>query len=96
MDPINPLQRFLCWVFRIPFPPAKEFSNDLCVCDHTRNTHTKGVGNCHAWEDSKGEDRVRFPAGFKCSCQVFIKRGNGYQDSPETPSPEELEKLYQK
>lgn len=64
-----------------------------CECDHNRSSHEKGKGKCHITFAADKE----YPFGASCACQVYIRDkdegGNSYD--PGTPSPAELEKLYQ-
>lgn len=65
-----------------------------CECGHSRCYHKKGKGECMAGFPPDAET----PYWTDCGCQVFIldDDDDGGEDEPETPSPEELEKLYQK
>lgn len=77
-------------IMQTPEPPLKA---GICECTHLRCSHIEGRGRCSlVFEPSE-----KFPRGSFCSCQVFIPRKDNYgENEPETPSPEELEKLYQK
>lgn len=75
----------------IPEPPMKP---GKCECGHLRSSHVGGKSACTlAWPPNE-----EWPTGSHCSCQVFIpyKDSDGGEGEPETPSPEELERLFQK
>lgn len=63
-----------------------------CECEHERCCHEKGKGKCHA---SFPPDK-EWPYGSGCACQVFILDDDDDAGPlPETPTPSELEKIYQ-
>lgn len=70
--------------------PKPELTPGLCECNHNRSSHDEGVGECN----------VRFPdrPGWGCACLVYIRKKDSDDPGPEpvTPTPGELEKLYQR
>jgi hypothetical protein len=79
----------------LPAPiPESPLKPGKCECGHLRCSHIGGKGKCTlAWPPSE-----KWLNGSICSCQVFIpkKDNDNREEEPETPSPEELERLYQK
>ncbi len=72
-----------------PMKPGK------CECSHERCAHVGGKGRCVA---EYPPDKV-WLNGAICSCQIYIPSkddDDDGEDDPETPSPAELERLWQK
>jgi hypothetical protein len=82
--------RFWIWVVGILAPsllviPPESLDDDECQCSHDRCYHTKGIGKC------------QLTTGItlrSCGCQMFVKKGRG-RESDFTPSPDDLQKMYQ-
>ena len=73
-----------------PEPPLRP---GTCECEHERCFHVGGKGRCTA-EFPPDEE---WPRGAYCACQMFIlDDDDDGEDAPETPSPEALERLYQR
>jgi len=64
-----------------------------CECEHDRSSHVNGTGRCKGmWAPDE-----ETPEWNECSCQIYIRDDDGGGDaSPETPSPSELEELFNK
>jgi hypothetical protein len=62
-----------------------------CECGHIRCCHRKGVGRCNVeYPVYDG-----WPYGGNCACDIYIRaKDNDPYVEPETPTPSELEKLY--
>jgi hypothetical protein len=78
-------------IVQAPEPPIMP---GICECGHIRCLHVGGKGKCaKSYPPSD-----KWPTGAICACQMFIKNNDDDdgEDEPETPSPEELERLYQK
>jgi hypothetical protein len=77
-------------IMQAPEPPLKP---GICECEHERSTHVGGKGKCCAEYPPDKE----WPRGAQCACQLFILNDDDDgDDDPETPSPAELEWLYQR
>lgn len=64
-----------------------------CECDHHRCAHKNGKGRCAGgWPPDQETD---YWTG--CSCQIYIpkKDDGGGENTVPTPTPAELEKLFQ-
>ncbi len=93
--------RFTIWLVNLLFPslyvkPLSEVDPEDCKCGHDRCWHTKGIGKCqYALKVSMTEKQTHT---FYCSCQIFVKDGGWREpsNSPEAPTPEELETLYRR
>ncbi len=73
--------------------PKEILKPGLCECGHSRCVHKKGKGRCKG-EFAPDNDT---PFWTDCSCVVYIKDDDddGYDGYQPTPSPAELEKLYE-
>jgi len=78
-----------------PEPPLKP---GVCECGHRRCNHVAGKGKCSC-AICKPDDKHTEYWGL-CACQTFIldkeEDDDDDEEEPETPSPEELERMYQK
>lgn len=65
--------------------PPENLTPGECECGHTRSTHKNGKSKCLGhWPPDEETDYWT-----DCSCQIYIR-----DDTPETPTSGELEKLY--
>ena len=64
-----------------------------CECSHARCAHRGGTGRCGAqWPPDENNG-----IWTNCACQIYIRDDDDDDDGePETPSPEELETMYQR
>lgn len=77
------------WPFRKEIP--EQLKPGKCECGHKRCSHTEGTGACNTDYGISNE----FPKGAHCACKIYIRDSdNGGSPEPETPTPSELEKLY--
>ena len=76
-----------------PVVPTEMLKPGICECEHDRCVHKNGRGKCCGhWPPDKETNYWT-----DCSCQLFIpEKDDDAADSPETPSPSELEKLWQR
>lgn len=75
--------------------PEQPLKPGTCECSHARCAHRDGKGKCAA--GFKPHSDLNDTDGWLyCGCQCFIPKrdDNDGEDEPRTPSPEELEKLY--
>lgn len=73
-----------------PEPPLKP---GICECGHKRCHHIGGKGECVC--ALYGPDAAHKEWWGGCACRVFIlDEDDDDEEEPETPSPEELERMY--
>lgn len=78
-------------IIQIPAPPI--LRPGICECEHERCAHEFGKGKCRACYPADKE----WPDGAECACQIFILDEDSDDDhQPESPSPEELERLFKR
>lgn len=76
--------------------PVEPLKPGICECGHLRCCHINGIGRCTlAWPANE-----KWPSGSHCACTVYIfdpgEDDDKGDEDPETPSPEQLERLYEK
>lgn len=74
--------------------PESGLKPGYCECGHLRCSHKNGREECHGqWAPDEKQDKWR-----GCSCQIFIIDEDEEDDEgpEETPTPQDLERLYQK
>jgi hypothetical protein len=76
--------------------PVDPLTPGTCECGHLRCCHVAGSGVCSVGYPADKE----WPDGAVCACKIFILDPNADEDddeeTPETPSPLDLEELYRK
>jgi len=75
--------------------PKEPLKPGICECGHARCLHKKGTGRCNKnW----GPSDKHLGYLSVCACEIYIPKKDDNDDDPQpdTPSPSELEALYQR